>query len=175
MAKPKKCKLCGPLPGLLFPVNDQPQVQRCDECNIYSSDEEAAQALLAFLKEGNAGQVYLRPPSGLGGWANLGVDNGEVTLHRPIDGTALNWMNYETGWMSSIHHRVKEILNRWKAQSRKARSIISLVTVHHDEASTRADEARRKYSKLVRVVPRVVRAAGLQTTVYVVVETEKEK
>lgn len=180
MKKPKpkkKCGQCGPLPGLLFPMNDSPEVQACDECNIYESDEKAAEALLAFLKAGNVHHVYLRATwenPAHGGWANLGVAGNDLTLHSQIDGHELDWMLYETGWMTSIHHRVKEIQSKAKAKSRLARSIISLVTVHRDEAETRACDAREKYDKLAQIKRRVVKAAGLAIEVYVVVETEKE-
>jgi hypothetical protein len=38
---------CGPVPGAVLGMNDRDQIQRCDDCARYTSDEQAANAVAA--------------------------------------------------------------------------------------------------------------------------------
>ena len=40
---------CGPIPGVLAPMDTDIGVQRCDECELYPGDLEAAAALARHL------------------------------------------------------------------------------------------------------------------------------
>ncbi|MGI6797691.1 hypothetical protein [Gordonia sihwensis] len=43
------CGDCGPIAGVIAPMDDQYGIQRCDACSIYPGDLEAAYALAQHL------------------------------------------------------------------------------------------------------------------------------
>ena len=113
------CGACGPLAGILAPMDTGHGIQRCDVCDLYPGDLEAAAALAAHLGSGHTVWFYgtLEPPSP----AAVRVLHALDDTPRPLDeiaaraGVSLMEAQSELGLLAT-DGRVTSSLAGWRTR-----------------------------------------------------------
>ena len=162
---------CGPIPGVLFPMNDSTQVQRCDTCCLYADDIDAARALVAHLSALN-----VRPR------------DRDVVLALDPDGPVYLWPDDETlrgsmqipggmqmeRWLAAIGYQLDQKTKRAARARARGLSDLAIFTARSD-CTAAAERVRDTGKYLGRTAERTVRFGGLNKTVHVMLTTLKEK
>jgi len=173
--KPAACG-CGPLPGILFPVNYDPMslsvcVQRCDECHKYESDEDAAEALHAWLASNDLLKVSGYDPLTHCHWYSEVAHAGRILELKHAD----NLLPVEN-WVPRLLESIKGRLKHQARRSEVKRSAIVAVSLSPEGMKNYAVEARRKNpGHMFHTFKRIISAGGVSVAVGVLVQIAPEE
>lgn len=160
------CNLCGPIPGVLFPVNDPSaaQVQRCDECGIFGDDHAAGLALeRAFASYSIDAVCVVNEESGLVSLVPGDVD--EKTYIEQSPKSAEHWV------MRTVR-LFQERARRRELAMLRGRSDLLLFTTSDDLARAKVSAQNRGLH--VRTGTRTVSFGGLSKTIYCLRTTQPQ-